>query len=88
MMVGHAIANGIFVAAVNRVGNEGTVTFYGSSFICDPTGRILAQAPRDEPAVVVATLDFGVMAFWRKLFPLLSQRQPSTYEQLLRTASG
>jgi N-carbamoylputrescine amidase len=88
MMVGHAIANGIFVAAVNRVGNEGTVTFYGSSFICDPTGRILAQAPRDEPAVVVATLDFGVMAFWRKLFPLLSQRQPGTYEQLLRAASG
>lgn len=81
-MVAHAIANGIFVAAVNRVGSEGTVTFYGSSFVCDPTGRILAQATRDEPAVVVATLDFGVMAFWRTLFPLLHQRQPHTYGPL------
>ncbi|MDW8395165.1 MAG: nitrilase-related carbon-nitrogen hydrolase [Anaerolineae bacterium] len=83
VMLGHAIANGVFIAAVNRTGREAMVTFYGSSFVCDPTGRILAQAPRSRPAVVVADLDFSVMAFWRALFPLLKQRQPATYRALL-----
>ena len=91
MMAAHAIANGVFVAAVNRTGDDDgaaidrhqQVRFYGSSFVCDPTGRILAQAPRNEPAVITATLDFDVLAFWRKLFPLLQQRQPQTYSALL-----
>lgn len=82
VITSHAIANGLFIAAVNRTGHEGTVRFYGSSFIAEPTGHILAQAPRNEPAVVVATLDFAVMDFWRRLFPLLEQRQPGTYGPL------
>jgi N-carbamoylputrescine amidase len=45
----------------------------------DPGGTILAQALRNRPAVVVAGLDFGAFDFWRKLFPLLEQRQPGTY---------
>jgi N-carbamoylputrescine amidase len=84
-MTAHAIANGIFVAAVNRTGHEGTVRFYGSSFVCEPTGHVLAQASRNEPAVVMATLDFKTMEFWRRLFPLLEQRQPQTYGQLAQT---
>ncbi len=87
-MRGHAIANGVFIAAVNRTGNEGTVNFYGSSFVCDPTGAIVAQAPRHEPAVVLAELDFGVFNFWRKLFPLMEQRQPQTYGRLLSGATS
>jgi len=83
VMRGHAIANGIFIAAVNRTGNEGVVDFYGSSFICDPLGRLLARAPRRRPAVIVAELDFAVMALWRRLFPLLDQRQPTRYGQLV-----
>jgi N-carbamoylputrescine amidase len=83
-MVAHAIANGVFVAAVNRTGSEGLIKFYGSSFACDPTGTILAQAPRNTPAVVVADLDFGVFDFWRKLFPLMQQRHPETYGQIVR----
>ena len=82
MMVAHAIANGVFVAAVNRVGDEGMVRFYGSSFVCDPTGRVIARAPRSRPAVLVADLDFAAMTFWRDLFPLLQQRQPHTYRTL------
>ncbi len=81
-MVAHAIANGVFVAAVNRTGQENVVKFYGSSFVCDPTGTILAQAPRNTPAVVTADLDFGVFDFWRKLFPLIEQRKPATYRAL------
>ncbi|HQY24401.1 MAG TPA: nitrilase-related carbon-nitrogen hydrolase [Thermoflexales bacterium] len=84
-MTAHAIANGVFVAAVNRTGHEGTVRFYGSSFVCEPTGHVLAQASRNEPAVVMATLDFKTMEFWRRLFPLLEQRQPQTYGQLAQT---
>jgi len=83
VMRGHAIANGIFIAAVNRIGNEGIVNFYGSSFICDPLGRLLARAPRHRPAVITADLDFAVMAFWRRLFPLLHQRRPHCYGQLI-----
>lgn len=83
VMRGHAIANGVFVAAINRIGAEGLVNFYGSSFVCDPTGVVLAQAPRIAPDVVVAELDFSTFAFWRKLFPLLEQRQPETYARIL-----
>lgn len=85
VMVAHAIANGVFVAAVNRTGQENMVKFYGSSFVCDPTGNILAQAPRNTPAVITADLDFSVFDFWRKLFPLIEQRKPATYKALVGT---
>ena len=52
VMRGHAVANGLFIAACNRIGRENAVTFYGSSFICDPLGRVLAQASRDRDEVV------------------------------------
>ncbi|MEO0561754.1 MAG: nitrilase-related carbon-nitrogen hydrolase, partial [Chloroflexota bacterium] len=78
----HAIANGVFVAAANRVGHENDVTFYGSSFICDPTGAVLAQAGRDTTEVITATLDPAVMTRWRGLFPLTAQRKPDTYTRL------
>jgi N-carbamoylputrescine amidase len=78
----HAIANGVFVAAANRVGHENDVTFYGSSFICAPTGAILAQAGRDTTEVITATLDRAIMQQWRGLFPLIQQRRPHTYQRL------
>ncbi|MCC6605544.1 MAG: hydrolase [Anaerolineae bacterium] len=82
VMRGQAIANGVFIAAANRVGQEG-VTFYGSSFICDPMGRILAQASRDQTEVIVAGLETAVFDQWRYLFPLLHQRRPDVYDRLL-----
>ena len=88
VMRGHAIANGIFVAAVNRVGVENGIRFYGSSFVCDPTGRILAQAGRDTTEVVIADLDPGELAHWREHFPLLHQRRPEVYKEILNTWSG
>ncbi len=70
----------------NRVGDEGTVTFYGSSFISDPYGRVLVQAPRDEEAVLVADLDLDQRRDWLELFPpfLLTRRPPDTYAALTR----
>jgi N-carbamoylputrescine amidase len=67
------------MVAVNRIGIEDLVTFYGSSFISDPYGRVLAQAPRDEPAVLVADLDLDQRRDWLELFPLLATRRPGAY---------
>jgi N-carbamoylputrescine amidase len=82
VMRGHAIANGLFIGAANRVGVENGVTFYGSSFVCDPTGKMLAQAGRDTTEVIVADLDPKVLEHWRWLFPLLQQRMPHTYGRI------
>ena len=79
-----AIANGLFTVAVNRVGEEPPLRFYGSSFICDPYGRKLVQAPRHQPAVIVADLDLDQRHDWLDLFPLLSTRRPDTYAPLTR----
>ncbi|MDQ2700046.1 MAG: carbon-nitrogen hydrolase [Actinomycetota bacterium] len=82
VIVGNGIANGTFMVAVNRIGHEDPLTFYGSSFISDPYGRILAQAPRDEPAVLVADLDLDQKKDWLELFPFLTTRRPDTYGSL------
>jgi N-carbamoylputrescine amidase len=82
VIVSHGIANGFFVVAVNRTGSEPPLTFYGSSFVSDPYGRVLAQAPREEPAVLVADLDLDQRHDWLELFPLLSTRRPDTYGKL------
>lgn len=88
VMRGHAIANGIFVAAINRVGSENGVTFYGSSFVCSPDGQVLARAGRDSTEVVIADIDPAAITDWRQHFPLLHQRRPSVYSPILQTWSG
>jgi N-carbamoylputrescine amidase len=84
VIVGNAIANGLFIVAVNRIGEEPPLRFYGSSFICDPYGRKLVQAPRDEPAVLVADLDLDQRRDWLALFPFLTTRRPEAYAPLVR----
>ncbi len=84
VIVGNAIANGLFMVAVNRVGEEPPLRFYGSSFICDPYGRKLVQAPRDEPAVLVADLDLDQRRDWLELFPFLTTRRPDAYARLVQ----
>jgi N-carbamoylputrescine amidase len=78
-MVGQAVTNGVFVAAVNRIGVEGPLRFYGSSFVADPFGRILVKAPRDVPAVLVADLDLDAKRDWLEAFPMLDDRRPEIY---------
>ncbi len=81
-IVGHAIASGVFVVVPNRYGTEGLITFYGSSFIADPYGRVLVRAPRDEAAVLVADLDLAQRQDWLDLFPFLATRRPDSYAVL------
>jgi N-carbamoylputrescine amidase len=87
VIIGNAIANGVFMVAVNRIGEEPPLRFYGSSFICDPYGRKLVQAPRDEPAVIVAELDLDQRRDWLELFPFLATRRPDAYGALARSAA-
>ena len=84
VIVGNGIANGTFMVAVNRIGVEPPLTFYGSSFISDPYGRVLVQAPRDEPAVLVADLDLDQRRDWLELFPFLTTRRPDAYGLLTK----
>lgn len=84
----NGITNGTFMVAVNRIGTESApggdtaITFYGSSFVSDPYGRVLVQARRDEPAVLVADLDLDQRRDWLDLFPFLTTRRPDTYGPL------
>jgi N-carbamoylputrescine amidase len=82
VITAHGIENGLFMVAVNRIGSEPPLTFYGSSFISDPYGRVLVQAPRDEPAVLIADLDLDQRRDWLELFPFLTTRRPDAYGSL------
>jgi N-carbamoylputrescine amidase len=88
VIVGNGIANGTFMVAINRTGVEDPLTFYGSSFISDPYGRVLVQAPRDRPAVLVADLDLDQRRDWLELFPFLTTRRPDAYEVLTRAPAS
>jgi len=78
----HAIANGIFVAAVNRVGVEDEMTFYGESFVADPFGETLVRAGAEEE-VLIADLDLGRIRELRDLLHFLRDRRIETYRPLL-----
>jgi N-carbamoylputrescine amidase len=88
VIVANGIANGVFMVAVNRIGEEPPLAFYGSSFISDPYGRKLVQAPRDEPAVIVADLDLDQRRDWLELFPFLTTRRPDAYASLAAAATA
>lgn len=81
-IVGHAIANGLFIVVPNRYGNEGRIEFYGSSFIVDPYGRILARAARSGDEILIADLDLDQRRDWLDLFPFFATRRPDSYGAL------
>ncbi len=81
---GHAIANGVFVAPVNRVGSEGKMKFWGNSFIAGVFGEILAEAGSKNEALVMATCDLGDMAHIRKIWTFFRDRRPDSYKKLTK----
>ncbi|HET8798138.1 MAG TPA: nitrilase-related carbon-nitrogen hydrolase, partial [Thermoanaerobaculia bacterium] len=85
--VSHAVANGYFVGAINRVGTEAPWNigeFYGQSYFCDPRGQIVAIAPRDQDALVVADLDFDKIREVRNTWQFFRDRRPETYSGIVR----
>lgn len=83
----HAVANGYFIAAINRVGTEAPWNigeFYGSSYFCNPRGQIIAQAARDKDEVLTADLDLDMIGEVRKTWQFFRDRRPDMYESLVR----
>jgi N-carbamoylputrescine amidase len=78
----HAVANGYFVGAINRVGMEkpwNIGEFYGQSYFCDPRGQLIAVGSRDKDELVVADLDLGMIQQVRNTWQFYRDRRPETY---------
>ena len=83
----HAVANGYFIAAINRVGTEAPWNigeFYGSSYFCNPRGQIFAQASRDRDEVLTADLDLDMIREVRQTWQFFRDRRPDMYEALVK----
>lgn len=82
----HAVANGYFVGAINRVGIEGPWNigeFYGSSYVVGPKGNIIAQASRDKDELLICDIDLNEIKEVRELWQFYRDRRPETYKQLV-----
>lgn len=88
VIVANGINSGTFMVVPNRWGFEGSLNFYGTSFISDPYGRVLVEASRNQDEVLVADLDLDQRRDWLDLFPFLATRRPDTYEILTRPISN
>ena len=80
----HAVTNGVYVAAVNRVGREDGITFWGRSFVTDPSGQVLARAGKTKPEILLAGCDLGAIAEARHNWPFLRDRRIDAYQGLTR----
>jgi N-carbamoylputrescine amidase len=83
VMVGHAVANACAVVAANRVGAEGDVTFYGTSFVCDARGELLADLDDRTEGVAVATIDLAAQRLYRDGMGFFRDRRPELYRRLI-----
>jgi len=82
----HAVANGYFVGAINRVGTEAPWNigeFYGQSYFCDPRGQIIAEGSRDKTELIVADLDFDKIREVRNTWQFFRDRRPDLYGQIV-----
>jgi N-carbamoylputrescine amidase len=84
MMRSHAIANGVFVAAPNRVGREAELEFWGASFVADPNGNILARASHEDEETLIVECNLGQIDVVRTHWPFLRDRRIDAYGDLTR----
>jgi N-carbamoylputrescine amidase len=82
VMIGHAVANAVAVVAANRIGTEGGMTFYGSSFVCDARGDKLAELSRDASGIAIAELDLETIRRVRASMGFFRDRRPDLYRGL------
>jgi len=82
VMIGHAVANAVGVVAANRIGREGNMDFYGSSFVANARGDKLAELPRDQPGIALATLDLEQIRRQRASMGFFRDRRPELYRRL------
>jgi len=81
---GHAVANGLPVVAVNRVGDEDGVPFWGTSFVCGPQGELLYEAPTDREATAVIDIDLRRSEQVRRWWPFLRDRRIDAYQDITK----
>lgn len=84
VMIGHAVANAMPIAAANRVGAEGELDFYGSSFIADHRGDIVAELGRTDEGLAIASFDRDTLRRYRASWGFFRDRRPDLYEVLAR----
>jgi beta-ureidopropionase len=87
----HAVANGYFVAAINRVGTEAPWNigeFYGKSYFCNPRGKIVAQAPRDRDEMLSADLNLDEIREVRSVWQFYRDRRPESYGPITETRAA
>jgi N-carbamoylputrescine amidase len=84
VMRAQAVMNRVFVAAVNRVGQEEKIRFYGGSFVADPWGKVVRRASTSRPETVLVELDLSQIRDARSFFGFLDTRQPHTYGGLTK----
>jgi len=84
MMRSHAIANGVFVAAVNRVGSEGNIEFWGASFVADPNGNLLARGTHDREETLLVECNLDQIDVVRTHWPFLRDRRIDAYGDLVK----
>ncbi len=80
----HAIANGVWVVSVNRVGTESVTRFWGGSFVANPFGKIVYQAPFDSETIQVIEVDYTLISHYRQIWPFLRDRRIDTYQPILK----
>ncbi|MCP4511009.1 MAG: acyltransferase, partial [Fuerstiella sp.] len=83
MIRSHAIANGLFVAATNRVGVEGEIEFWGGSFLSDPYGNVLSQASQNAEQNLVVDCDLSLINTARTHWPFFRDRRIDMYDGLM-----
>ena len=81
---GHAVANGCYVAAVNRTGPQDDTEFWGQSFVANPYGEIIFKATSDREEVLIATCDMGLVEDFRRIWPFFRDRRVDTYAPLTK----
>jgi N-carbamoylputrescine amidase len=81
---GHAVANGCYLAAVNRCGTHGAIEFWGRSFIANPYGEIVAKAATGQEQILYHELDFQVVEDFRRIWPFFRDRRIDAYGDLTK----
>ena len=78
----HAVANGVFMASINRTGSETLTRFWGNSFVANPVGKVLQTAPEKEPAILVQEIDLDEIEQYRTYWPFLRDRRIDTFSDI------
>ncbi len=83
-MRAHAIANGVYVGAANRVGLEGNLQFWGASFVADPSGDVMHRASYEEEELVIVPCDLARIDATRTHWPFLRDRRIDGYGEITK----